>query len=288
MRLALISDRRFLKRRYKREIGVLLDLEEPTRFTALLNWRKLFDRNPLYTECSDKLAVRSYVQERAGRGVLIPLLASGEKWSDLNYAALDEPFIIKTTHGQGGNRIVLDKSGEDESELQWFFARHMRRSHYSGLREWQYRDIRPTLVAERLLLDEDGRIPPDYKLHCFHTEEGPEIFVYVIARHGNKKQGAVFDLAWNQLPFKIEGIDVPDVLPPRPTFLPELVRVAKSLAAGFTYVRVDLYWSRGQVFFGELTFSPSSGLSRIVPDEWDFILGEKLRRTGILERNGVS
>jgi hypothetical protein len=283
IRAALVSDRRFLERRYKREIGVPLDLANPRRMTALLNWQKLYDHNPLYVRCADKLAVRSFVEERSGAEILVPLLASGGKWSDLDYSSLAEPFIIKTTHGQGANKIVLDKSVEDEAELRRFFARHLRRNHYSRLREWQYKDIKPALIVERLLLDEDGRIPTDYKFHCFHTDDGPDIIVNVLSRQDGEKRGANFDVSWKHLPFEA-AVPMPDELPSRPPFLAELIQIAERLAAGFTYVRVDLYWVRGRAFFGELTFTPSSGLRRIEPDEWDFILGEKLLKAGILEK----
>lgn len=287
LRVALISDRRFLERRYRREIGVPLDLDNPMRMTALLNWQKLNDRDPRYTVCADKLAVRQFVAETAGRELLIPLLASGRRWSDLDYSTLEEPFIIKTTHGSGGYRIVLDKAAQDERELKRFFRRHLERNHYHRLREWQYDGIEPGLMVERLLLDEKGQTPPDYKFHCFNTHEGLEIVVLVLTGRGVDQRAAYFDESWNNLPFEWSAPRNAEP-PSRPVFLPELLRTAGLLAAGFCYVRVDLYWARDQVFFGELTFTPTSGLRRIVPDEWDFILGEKLRRTGILDRAAAS
>jgi hypothetical protein len=39
----------------------------------------------------------------------------------------------------------------------------------------------------------------------------------------------------------------------------ELTDLARKLAKSWRYVRVDLYWSREQAWFGELTFWPLAG-----------------------------
>ena len=39
-----------------------------------------------------------------------------------------------------------------------------------------------------------------------------------------------------------------------------MMKVAEALAAGFAFVRVDLYDTPGGVYFGELTFTPGAGM----------------------------
>lgn len=53
----------------------------------------------------------------------------------------------------------------------------------------------------------------------------------------------------------------------------EMKRVAAQLSAEFPFVRVDLYNVNGSVYFGELTFYPSSGYGKFHPDEFDLELG---------------
>ena len=54
----------------------------------------------------------------------------------------------------------------------------------------------------------------------------------------------------------------------------KMVEIASLLCVGFSHVRVDLYNINGKIYFGEMTFTNGSGYERIVPDEYDFKLGE--------------
>ena len=58
-----------------------------------------------------------------------------------------------------------------------------------------------------------------------------------------------------------------------PANLHEMVNIAEILSDGLKFVRVDLYNVTGKIYFGELTFYPSSGLVPFEPKEWDSILG---------------
>ena len=65
----------------------------------------------------------------------------------------------------------------------------------------------------------------------------------------------------------------------KPTCFDEMVWVAEVLAKDFDHVRVDLYESDNQVYFGELTFTSASGLKPFQPAEWDLRLGQLWRGT---------
>lgn len=62
---------------YLSHLGRKPRLYRPTRFSEKIQWRKLFDLNPIYTVLSDKLTVREFVAERVGAEMLIPLLWVG-------------------------------------------------------------------------------------------------------------------------------------------------------------------------------------------------------------------
>ena len=49
--------------------------------------------------------------------------------------------------------------------------------------------------------------------------------------------------------------------------------VVRELSRAFAFIRVDLYESDGQVYFGEMTFTPLGGRMRFRPDEWDLTVG---------------
>ena len=60
-------------------------------------------------------------------------------------------------------------------------------------------------------------------------------------------------------------------------FPKKMIELCKKLAVGIPFVRVDLYEIKGKVYFGELTLYPGCGFEEFRPDEWDKILGSKIK-----------
>ena len=52
-----------LKCLYKKRTGHQLDLDNPIRLTKKIQWRKIYDRNPVYFILSDKYEVREWVKK---------------------------------------------------------------------------------------------------------------------------------------------------------------------------------------------------------------------------------
>jgi hypothetical protein len=53
-----------------------------------------------------------------------------------------------------------------------------------------------------------------------------------------------------------------------------MISIAKNLSVDFSFVRVDLYEVMSEVFIGELTFFPASGMPDFVPEKYDEIVGD--------------
>ena len=70
---AWIPDSWYLKVNYRCRTGLSLNLENPRRFNEKLQWLKLHDRQPIYTTCVDKYAVRAHVGRIIGEEYLIPI-----------------------------------------------------------------------------------------------------------------------------------------------------------------------------------------------------------------------
>lgn len=279
----LSSDKRTIKKKYKQVFGFEPNLKNPKRFTEIINWCKLHIRTKLMTQCSDKLAVRGYVKDKIGEEYLVPLLAYGKTWDSINFTQLESPFIIKTNHGSGGNKIVYDISKLDHLASKNQFSDWLRENYYCGLREWQYKNIKPQILVEKLLMNSENEIPDDYKFYCFNY--GSEIELIIEITRGRFKQikRAFYTEDWTKLPTQVAfPMCIEELKPPENFKL--MCDLTRKLAKPFKYVRVDLYNVDGEIFFGELTFSPFSGLMKITPDEWDFVLGEKLLKTGVLNQ----
>jgi len=149
----------------------------------------------------------------------------------------------------------------------------MRRAAFVHGFELQYKNISPKIVAEEYL-ENDNHSLDDYKIFCFNGL--PKMIPYNTDRHNGLKM-AYFDCDWNLLPLGRDNFEKLEALPERPHQLDEMLQVATKLAAGFDFVRVDLYLPNdGKVRFGEMTFTPHSGVNKWNSKEADLMLGEML------------
>ena len=115
-------------------------------------------------------AVREFVSSRIGSQYLIPLVFHTDNFLDEivpeNFP--DYPVIVKSNHSCGANQIIYDKSATDWKALKKVCRKWLRENYYYKYREWQYKDIVPRIVVEKLLINTGNVIPYDYKLHCFN------------------------------------------------------------------------------------------------------------------------
>jgi hypothetical protein len=273
------ADRDFIVRQYERAFGVPPDLAQPRTLNEKLAWMKLHDRNPLQPIAADKHAVRAHVAARIGEGILVPLLATFASADEIDFARLPNAFVLKTNHGSGQNWIVRDKAREDSRRIVRQFREWMRLGHYATSREWPYKGMKPLILAEQLLLDEAGEIPSDYKFHCF---AGKVETVQVDLDRETAHRRNFYDLDWQLQPFTwSEWADGKPSWPngrtvERPDALPEMVRVAEALSADFPYARIDLFYCRKKIYFGEITFYHGGGRERFDPPETDRQFGDLL------------
>ncbi len=274
------TDRAFISRRFKQTFGYELDWNTPHTLNEKLNWMKYHDRRPLLQQAADKYVVRDYVAEKAGADCLIPLLAVFHRAADIQLDGLPDPFILKVNHGSGQNYVVRNKTTENLPALRRQFHAWMKTSQYPFSREWPYKQIKPVIIAEELLLDEQGRLPVDYKFHCFN---GRVEFIQMDMDRETRHRRNFYSRDWQLMPFiwtEWEGNEPlwpnGEVIDP-PDALADMIRLAETLAADFPYARIDLYYCRGRINFGEITFYHGSGLERFDPPEWDATFGGLLR-----------
>jgi len=268
----LLPDKIFLKRKFKYRFGYDLNLEKPRTLSEKIQWLKLNDRTPLHTLCADKFAVREFVKERIGEEHLVPLLYHTLNSADITPENLpDSPFIIKTNHDSGGRIIVRDKSEIDWINVREKLQRKLENNYYYRQREWQYKNIKPRILVEKLLTDENGNIPSNTRFHCFH---GTVQIVLDFREVDGEKLSNSYDADWNIVDcdwgFKSGNL----INMPKGFY--KMRSLAETLAKKFYYVRVDLYNIGSEIYFGELTFTPSAGFIQFKTREWDLKLGEKL------------
>ena len=248
--LARYRHRRFLKRS--------LDLANPARLDEKLVWLMLYDRDPLKTTCTDKLAIREHVTRRGFGHLLLELYAVYERSADIDFDRLPSSFVLKCSHGSHYNVICPDRRNFDERAARGKLDRWMKEDFASRCGEIHYAGIEPRILCEKYLGEADGTLPRDYKLHCFH---GRVEFVLVCS--GRRLDGRAgcydhYDRAWKtKLPFSKTGIHLERDIP-APVSYEAMIEAAEALAAPFRYVRVDFFEIGGRPILGEMTFTPAA------------------------------
>lgn len=236
--------------------GVSINLTNPRTIQDKLAWLNIYETNPLKVQCADKVLVHDYVKEVLGEDICIPILRVYDNTKQINWDELPNRFVLKCNHGSGMNIIVKDKSKLDKgaaiSKLnKWMTNDFSMRNGF----EAHYHDIKHKIFAEEYKENKsDGLF--DYKFWCFNGE--PKFYT-INDGNGHGKWMKFYDMKQNVLPYKrTDFTGEPSIKVPQPTNFEQMAEIAKKLASKFTFVRVDFYEVGGQIYLGELTFTPGA------------------------------
>lgn len=270
-----IPDKLYLKCLYLIHIGKRLNLNNPKGFNEKLQWLKLYNRKPEYSQMVDKYGVKEYVAQQIGREYIIPTLGVWDNFDDINFMDLPEKFVLKTTHGGGGGGVVIchDKSKFDIIDARKRLNRSMSDDCYTKTREWPYKNVHHRILAEELIEIDNNDDLPDYKFFCFDGEV-KALFVGSERQTGNVKFD-FFDTDFNHLDIvqshPMSGHDIK-----KPLNFEKMKELASKLSEGLPHARIDLYDTGQKVYFGEITFFHHGGITPFHPEKWDLIFGSWL------------
>lgn len=272
LKSSLISDEDYAKKYFKKKFNRELNLQKPETFNEKLQWLKLNDRTPLHTLCADKIAVHEYVKEKIGEKYLIPLVRTFSNASELTVENLPEyPVIIKCNHNSAAYTIVKDKNKIDWKKERLKFSNLLKQNYYYQGREWQYKDIEPKILVEKLLFDSKGNVPNDNRFFCFHGK--PQTIQIDTVRKGVHLR-SFFDAKWNLLPYEMYYKTGGELEKPKQLEL--MLKLASKLSEDFLFARVDFYSLGDEVYFGEITFHPRAGFGVFNDIEYDKEMGNHL------------
>lgn len=252
-----------------------LNLKNPKSLADKVTYIELHEQSPLAPECTDKYAVRQYVEDKGFADILVPL--AGGPWSSVNeidFQMLPDAFVFKATHGCKMNCLVPDKTKLDKKKCMAEMSRWLQTTYGTYSMEPHYLKIPHRIYAENYLADADKLI--DYKFHCMN---GIPQFVLVcgdrvVTEMGNDVSRHIFDMNWKPL---VGLTDETSDKIEKPEHLEQMIDIAKKLSADFKFVRVDLYDINGKVYFGELTFSPTNGVFSHYTQEFLDEMGARLK-----------
>ena len=253
-----IKDEEYVKIKYKLEMNKRLNLQDPKTFNEKLQWLKLYDRNPEYTQMVDKFEAKKYVANIIGKKYIIPTLGVWDKFEDIDFTKLPNKFVLKPTHASGNIFICKNKDEIDYKKLKKTVQKWLKRNYYLVHREWPYKNVKPRIIAEEYMEDQIGELI-DYKVYAFNGQ--CDYVMVCFDRIKGKTKFIYYDRKWNiKKEFSKDGIKYGDTIKiEKPKNLDKMFEFAEILSKNIPFVRVDFYESNGNLYFGELTFYPSAG-----------------------------
>ena len=273
--LSFLPDKLYLQIFFFSTTGKFINFKKPKGFNEKQQWLKVNNRRPEYTNLVDKYAVRDHIDKVLGEGHLFGLLGKYDSFDDIDFTTLPNQFVIKCNHDSGSVKIIKDKASlkdSDYAKMKAALELSLSKDFFYAGREYPYKDIKPCIIIEELMVDEKNpeKSIEDYKFFCFNGE--PKI-MFVATDRSTDCRFDFFDMDFNHL-------DVVNIHPnsnkkiEKPKMFEEMKRIAAKLSVGMPFVRIDLYELNGKVYFGEYTFFHGGGFRLFEPPEWERKLGD--------------
>lgn len=238
------------------------NLTSPHNISEILISRILNDEMVKYAHLVDKIQVREYIKSKGLDRILLKHYHYWDDANDIKEEELPETFVLKTNNGASGKDIFIcrDKNRFDLENAKKQLAKAQKKVYEY---EKQYNEIRSRVLCEELIDTGSDSWPVDYKFTCIH---GAPVDIFVGSQREKGVKFCTRNLDWSELKNTKQSF-LPDVIPPKPKHLDDMISIAKVLSADFDFVRVDLYEYKDQVYFGELTFTPWGGIMYSYTDE---------------------
>lgn len=271
---AIKDDAFYLKVLFLLDRHRVLHLDNPVRFNEKLQWLKIHVHDDSRTPLVDKYECKKYIAEKIGEEYVIPTLGVWNNFNEIDFSQLPDKFVLKCTHDSGGLVICSDKCKFDIEKARKKINKSMKKRYFYSFREYEYKNVKPRIIAEKYMVDETGWQLKDYKIFCFNGE--PKFVEVDYDRYVGHKLN-VYDLDWNYVDFYMTSHNDPNVNIPRPERLEDMLNIARKLSENAIFVRVDFYSINEKIYIGELTYYPGGGCIDFHPDEYDIKLGNMLK-----------
>lgn len=258
--------------------GKWLNLDHPEDLNEKMFWLSRYWRNPLISLCSDKYRVRQYVTDKGCGDILNEQYGVFDSADQIDFGKLPSKFVLKCNHGSRMNIIVEDKEELNVPDTVKTLDKWLDFQYGRGT-EWQYKSIKPKILAEKYLESSDGKMI-EYQIFCFN---GKPMFFLVrndLRKSSIDKQSEEYAVSYTidwQRVYMRKGEERFKLDLPKPHNYDKMIEYAILLSKDFPQVRVDYYEIDERLVFGELTFSSHGGIQSNYKNEYIKSLGRELR-----------
>ncbi|MBR2840592.1 MAG: glycosyl transferase [Bacilli bacterium] len=251
----------------------LINFNNPRYFGEKIQWLKMYGNLEKYESYVDKYKVREYIKDKIGEEYLIPLIGVYDSQDLIQYDELPNQFVLKLNNGSGYNLIVKDKNKINYKKTNKVLKKWLKDNYYKINKEPQYRNIKNKIMCEKYITNCKGLLN-DYKFFCF---DGEVKYIEVDFDRFEEHKMNFYDVNWNLQTFKKGKYGIYKGENNKPKNFNEMIDICRILSKNFQFVRVDLYNVDGKIYFGELTFTPASGLTPFYPLTKDLEIAELIK-----------
>ena len=271
-----VPDDLCIKILYHLYFGKKIDLNKPRTFNEKLQWLKLNDRKEIYSSMVDKYEAKQIVSSLLSEDVIIPTFGVWDNYNEIDFRSLPEQFVLKCTHDSGNIIICEDKTTFDYELAKRKLCKGLKTNFFWSEREWPYKDVKPRIIAEKFMKDDNTKELCDYKIHCFNGV--PKLVLVCKDRFSNNGLSEdFFTVNWEHLDVRRPDHRNSDETIVRPENLDQMLEYAQVLSKGTIFLRTDFYSINGKIYFGEMTFFPAGGFEAFDPEDFDILLGDWLK-----------
>lgn len=276
IRTLLVSDERYLKKRFIKKLGYVPEFKNPKTFNEKVTARMIFDRCPFYTTLADKVAVRDLIIQRIGEQYLVPLIGVYQKFDDIQFDTLPHQFVLKCTHDSGSALICKNKDSFNIEHARTKTNQCLSMNMYYRKREWHYKNIKPRIMIENyveLYVDQATQSTiTTCRVHCF--EGKPEFVEVDVSGADGVEYSNTYNASWQLQPFTVDYKKSTPTEINEPVKFKKMIDLAEKLCFKYGYSRADFLLTQDEVYFSEITLTPNAGRMVIEPKEWDEKLGQ--------------
>lgn len=243
----------------------------PATMSELVQWRKVFDHNPLFPVLTDKLAAKQWAAERFPDLETPETLWVGDRPEDIP-AAMVEPDVVLKTNNASTQNLFPHRDTADHAEVVRRFRRWMPnpfvdwvRRGLAGKAEWAYNSIPRKVFAERRLVAGPGHEVVDISIRVFGGV--PHSVSCATDYKTDATRVAFFWVDGERMTVPATEDSSPE-LPADfafPATMPRALAAATRIGHGVDYLRVDFLTDGDRLYLGEITIYPASGFGA---DDW--------------------
>ena len=253
-----------------------INIDSPKTIQDKINWLKVNNLSQLKIDCADKVKLHEFCKKVIDKDICTPIIKVYNSTNEINWDELPNKFVIKCNHGSGMN-IIVNKSNFNKEEVERKLDRWMNTDFaFQNGYEMQYHYIDRKIFAETFLEDPTQKKSLfDYKFWCFN---GVPHFFTINDGNGHGSWMEFYDMDCKRMNCKrTDFTGTPNAKVNIPSKFNEMAEYAKKLSEPFEFVRVDFYEVNGEVYLGEMTFTPGSGFFRYTDKSYDLKFGEMLK-----------